>query len=272
MDIPEIELLTAEDEVGLARAIEAGLFAEQCLATGHYPDGAGRAELAELVALGRAAHRRFFLANLRMVAQLAHRWARRARLPVDELFQEGCVGLGEAIRRWDHARGLRFSTLAFRMVDNAISDAVLMRCGRLEVTRFRARSALQVRRTHERLEVELGRRVGLNELADKLGRDVSSVANTLRLASPTVPGTELVELAASHDQAAEVELTPAPIWLAELPADERTVLMARFGIDGGTPSSRAELASRLRLSESTVRRIELRGLARAKRLLQDAAA
>lgn len=271
MDIPDAELLNADDEVQLARAIEAGLFASHCLASDRRPDDATRAELCALAELGRAAYQQFFLANLRMVAQLAHRWSRRAGLPVEELFQEGCVGLGEAIRRWDHARGLRFSTLAFRMVENSITDAVLMRCGQLDATRARARSAFEVRRTHERLEAQLGRRVGLLELAERMGRDVNSVAITLRMARPTALGTELAEMAADDQSADEPELPPAPVWMVKLSAQERAVLSARFGI-GTQTRSRAELAAQMQLSESTVRRIELRALARARQLLRNAAA
>lgn len=271
MEIPETELLTFADEVRLARTIEAGLFAQHCLDTGARPCRATRDELVALVAGGRAAYQEFFMANLRLVAHLAHVWSKRANLPVEDLFQEGCIGLGEAIRRWDHTRGLKFSTLGFRMVDNIVTDAALMRCGELDATRFRARSAFLVRRTQQELEAELGRRVGLAELAAHLGRTVDSLSRTLRTATPTRLGTELTNMASEAQDEQDSGPLPAPVWLVDLPDQERQVLTARFGI-GEQRTSRAALAARMRLSETTVRRIEARALARARQLLTSAVA
>ncbi|MGI5951832.1 MAG: sigma-70 family RNA polymerase sigma factor [Brooklawnia sp.] len=271
MEIPETELLDAQAEVRLARLIEAGVYAEHCLGADYCPDGASHAELQALVDQGIAAYQEFYLANLRMVAQLAHQWAKRANLPVEELFQEGCIGLGEAIRRWDHARGLRFSTLAFGMINNTITDAALVRCGRLDTTRFKARSALKIRRAQEQLESELGRSVTLSEVARHLGRDAAAVARTMQVAQPTALGTELDDLASDSDEHDGPDLLPAPVWMVDLPEQERAVLAARYGI-GEPAQTRAELARNMGVSQSTLRRIELRALDRARRLLLSEAA
>ena len=123
--IPEFDLLNPADEVRLARAIEAGVLAAEALNRDENPLGASAEELRQLVAAGHAAQRGFFLANLKLVASISHQWATRATLPVDELFQEGCVGLGEAIRRWDHCRGSKFSSFAYPLVEGAIMGAPL---------------------------------------------------------------------------------------------------------------------------------------------------
>lgn len=267
--IPEFDLLNPADEVRLACAIEAGVLAAEALNRDENPLGATADELRQLVAAGHAAQRGFFLANLKLVASISHQWATRANLPVDELFQEGCVGLGEAIRRWDHCRGSKFSSFAYPLVEGAIMGAALLRCGELNVSRFQARTALEVRRACRRLEAQLGRQVDVAELARRLGRDEAAVARSLQLAPPSALSDALVNVLSWEEDYASIEehdrATPPP-WLSELPAQERVVLEFRYGFRGPQASCET-LAERLGISESTVRRIEKRGLSRARRLL-----
>lgn len=269
--IPHVEVLDAAEEVRLARAIEAGLLAADALETGRFPAGATAQELAELVAAGTAAHQGFFLANLRLVARLAHQWARRSQLPAEELFQEGCVGLGEAIRRWDHRLGLKFSTIAFPRVEWAISAAALLRCGDLEITRHAARSALVAKRAAEKLASAHGRPVSPAEVAEHLGRDVVAVARSLQLQPADSLSDELVNTIAEPEPAISAAL-PEPSgqeWLDRLPGQEQTVLRGRYGI--GQPAvSPDQLAAKLGVSQSTIRRIEQRALNRIRRMLQAA--
>lgn len=265
--IPEVQLLGADEEVRLARAIEAGVLAEEALAGDLRPGGASEAELVAVVEAGNAAHQEFFVANLRMAAQLAHRWAKRSGLPADELFQEACVGLGEAIRRWDHQRGLRFSSMAFSRIDWAISEAVLLRCGQLETSRFHARAALETQRVWQELEAQHGRSVTISEVAQHLGRDVNAVVQTLRPESPCNLSDELIDVLATDEQVgAGSEL---PEWMGSLPEQERIVLEARFGF-GGPVATRAVLAAKLHVSQSTIKRIEQRAIDRARRMLRAA--
>lgn len=265
--IPEVDLLSAEDEVRLARAIEAGVFAEEALARHARPCGASEADLVAVVMAGRSAHDEFFNANLRMAARLAHEWAKRTGLPAEELLQEGCVGLGEAIRRWDYKRGHRFSTMAYSRVEWAISAAALLRCGQLEASRFQARSAVEIRRAWQLLETRLGRGVGINELAESLGREPASVAKTLQLTRPGTLTDELLNVIADLEAPATDEPRGCePDWMSELPDQERIVLQGRFGI-GGPVLSLAALAARLNVSQSTIRRREKRAMNRARRLL-----
>ena len=167
--IPEHDLLTAAEEVGLARAIEAGVLAASALAREELPCGADEADLRQVVEAGRVAQDQFQRANLRLVAALAHKWAGRTRLPAEELLQEGCLGLGEAVRRWDYGRGLRFVSFAYRLVEGAILAAAARRCGELDVSAAAARSMLEARRAMRTLEASLGREVQVSEVAQRLG-------------------------------------------------------------------------------------------------------
>lgn len=270
INIPDTELLSVDEEVRLAKAIEAGVFAAEALAGGHRPAGVTDSDLAEVAAAGDCAHQAFYLANLRMVVKIARQWAVKANLPVEELFQEGCVGLGEAIQRWDHTRGIKFSSFAYPVIEGAVLNAATVRCGEIHATRFQARYALEVRRARQRLEAELGRRVDAAEIARHLGRDEATVARHLRLARPdtltetmmNLMGQETDDHPGLEDDLAE----SLPPWLSQLPQDERLVLEHRFGF-AGPQASRAAIAVHLGVSQSTVRRIEHRALGRARRLL-----
>lgn len=123
----------AEEEKNLARRIEAGLYAEHLIATGdhRHPHSA----LRRVVEDGSRACETLFRRNLRLVMKLAGRAANRTGLPLDDLFQEGCLALGEAIRHFDHGRGMRFSTLAHEYVSRALGRAVRTRCGSLDLVR-----------------------------------------------------------------------------------------------------------------------------------------
>lgn len=266
LTIPEIELLSADQEVQLAVAIEVGLLAAEALANGQRPAGASAAELVALSEAGRAAQRHFYLANLRMVATLAHNWAKRTDLPVDDLFQEGCVGLGEAIRRWDHQRGHRFTTLAWRQIDHKIAQAARLRCGQLQATSHQARYRYEIQRERERLEASLGRQITISELASLLGRDLRTIQEHLHSTRPVALSEDLLNLL--PDRAAEPirVADEVPVWLTELPTQESVVLRARYGI-GEPVCTHAVLAERLAVSASTVRRIEARALNRARRLV-----
>lgn len=269
--IPRSELLSATDEVRLARAIEAGVFAQQALATGARPCGASEAELVALVELGKVAHDEFYKANLGMVVLLAQRWAQRATLPFEELLQEGAVGLGEAIIRWDHQRGYRFSTFAFPRVEWSISTAALLRCGQLEASRFQARAVMAIRRTQEHLEARLGRSVGIGEVAAHMGRETSAVVMTMQSARPASLSDKVADLTRGEDGSGpdvrSQDVTSD--WMQGLPRLERVVLCGRYGI-GEPAATFAELGRRLGVSGSTVRRIERRALNRARRMLGSA--
>lgn len=267
LELPDVDLLSADEEVRLARTIEVGVLASQALAAGLRPCSASTAELELLADEGTAAFRHFYLANLRMVANVAAQWARRAGLPMEELFQDGCVGLGEAIRRWDHRLGHKFSSLGYRLIEGHVSASAMVRCGQLDASRFQAKATYEVRRALQHLEAQQGRHVSTAELANHLGMDLGLVEYRLSLA-PAVSLDVDLPLATSNESESDEQST-TPNWLALLPREERRVLSARYGFDGPA-CSRATLARRLGVSASTVRRIELRALDRVRGFVREA--
>ncbi|MGJ6979543.1 sigma-70 family RNA polymerase sigma factor [Aestuariimicrobium soli] len=115
-------LLSADQEIQLARAIEAGVVARAALA-GDFDCSATADELAAVMAAGERAWLTMWEANLGLVEVLAKRAARRYGLPVDDLTSEAQLGLAEAIMRWDHTRGTRFSTLGWIWITNRLQTA-----------------------------------------------------------------------------------------------------------------------------------------------------
>ncbi|MCM1976072.1 sigma-70 family RNA polymerase sigma factor, partial [Streptomyces sp. G1] len=119
-EIGRIPLLTAVEEVELARRVEAGLFAEEKLGSGAPLDLQLTLDLDKLVVMGRMAKRRLIESNLRLVVSVAKRYVGRGLTMLD-LVQEGNLGLIRAVEKFDYARGYKFSTYATWWIRQAMS-------------------------------------------------------------------------------------------------------------------------------------------------------
>lgn len=138
-------LITLEEEVDLFRCIEASTYAAHLLETGC--GSWDPADLRAMVEAGSRARQRLFSANLRLVMKLASAAARQTGAELDELFQEGCLALGEAIPRFDQRRGTRFSTLIHRYVSRAVRHRALHGCIAMESVRHHSGARVQIRWT-----------------------------------------------------------------------------------------------------------------------------
>ena len=221
-DISSMPVLTPDDEVSLARRIEAGVFAEHLLVAG-CPDYATTGELWTVRADGKAAWLDFYHANLRLAAHVANRWALRFRLETDDIMQECCVALGGAIRAWDWARGTKFSTLAWPRLTYAAESACWQRYsgGQSPTWWMRAQSA---------------------------ARRAWSPPRHLMDSDEATGGSH-------RDNAALVTGR-----LALLDDRGRAIIERRFGLHDVSPATYKELAEDLAISQSTVKRLERRAL------------
>ena len=163
-EIARTPLLDAAREVELAKAIEAGLYAEHLLAEGRVgrrkggaPKQATEAELEWIAEEGRKAVTEFINANLRLVVSIARKYG-RAQMPMLDLIQEGNTGLIRAVEKFDYAKGYKFSTYATWWVRQAITRGIAQQARVVRLPVHVVEELNQVggaRRTLERLCVGL---------------------------------------------------------------------------------------------------------------------
>ena len=274
-------LLTKEEEVELAQAIEHARAAEEALGGPRKASPARRRTLEAAVRKGEQARQRFISANLRLVVSIAKHYQGQG-LPLMDLIQEGSFGLMRAVEKFDWKRGYKFSTYATWWIRQSIQRGLanLGRTIRLPVhveADFR-----RVRRRFVELSQKLGHDPSVAELAkavrlpkDRVQEllDVAPLTTTVSLSSPVGEDTEILELLADVEgespfEAVEETLIREDIADAiqtALEEREAEVIALRFGLNEGRPHSLQEIGDRLGLSRERVRQIEREALGKLRR-------
>ena len=286
-EIAATPLLQAEQEIELALAMEAGLFAHSHLDDGTLPPGATQEELEELVIRGEAAKERFIQANLRLVVSVARRYPTDG-LSLLDLIQEGTIGLIRAVEGFDPHRGFKFSTYATWWIRQAIGRALAnsSRSVRLpgavhtDVNRLRkARRELVLltgaEPTEEELAAELDVPVERIGELDRWSRTPASLDAVVGEDEETSLGDLLPDegMPTPEDTIlAEDRIRIVDDLLDRLEPREATILRARYGLEDGTEHSRREIADRLGVSAERVRQMELAALRRMREIADPALA
>ena len=285
--IAKTPLLTAEEEVMLAREIEAGLYAEAILdgtlttkeRGGRKAVKATQEELEEIVEQGRAAMKRFVTANLRLVVSVARKYG-RSQMPLLDLVQEGNTGLIRAVEKFDYTKGFKFSTYATWWVRQSISRGIDQQSRIVRLPVHVAEQINQVSATRRNLERKLGREPEVIEIADELGLEEERIVELLRLARDHVSLDAPVEEdgdTALGDLLAR-DTTPGPdevVLDAEDRArldhmldslDERSadVVRRRYGLLDGRQAKLADIASVWGITAERVRQIERQAIAKLR--------
>ncbi|HXM71379.1 MAG TPA: RNA polymerase sigma factor, partial [Thermoanaerobaculia bacterium] len=166
--IGKVPLLNAEQEVELAKRIEAGLFAEEKLADGGpgFPTDV-RSDLAWIAEDGTRAKNHLLEANLRLVVSLAKRYTGRGMLFLD-LIQEGNLGLIRAVEKFDYTKGYKFSTYATWWIRQAITRAMADQARTIRLPAHMAEAISKLARVQRQLLQDLGREPTPDELAVEL--------------------------------------------------------------------------------------------------------
>ena len=154
--IGKVALLTAAEEVELAKRIEAGVFAGVKLGSGKKLVPTLRSELEVLVADGSRARNHLLEANLRLVVAMAKRYTGRGMLFLD-LIQEGNLGLIRAVEKFDYAKGYKFSTYATWWIRQAISRALADQCRTIRIPVHQGEMVNKLARARQQMLQELGR-------------------------------------------------------------------------------------------------------------------
>jgi RNA polymerase primary sigma factor len=269
-----LPLLTHAQEIDLARRVALGRSARRRLARRGLPPTQRRA-LQHQVLDGQAALEALILHNLPLVVSVAGRF-HNTELELDDLIQEGILGLIRAAERYDPRRGTRFGTLAVWWIRQSIGRAVANtgRAVRLPVNRGWRIS--QLRRMAARLAQETGDEPSINQVAKAAGLPAQAVAELLRDgqavlsldAPPSDPGDRdalerVADSTALDPETAVVEnsLTEAVREsLALLDEHEAEILRLRFGLGGGEARPLRSIAAEWRMSPEGVRQISERAM------------
>jgi len=280
-EISKTPLLDAAQEVDLAKAVEAGLYAEHLLDTDEQPLGVTRDELERLVVAGERAKDQFIRANLRLVVSIARRYV-RSGMPMLDLIQEGNTGLVRAVEKFDYIRGYKFSTYATWWIRQAISRAIAQQERTVRLPVHLVEDVNRMRSAARQLTREQGNEPEPEQLATALGVPVERVNELIRWSQDTVSldtpvgddgDTTLGDLVADSDAPSPEDVVLAGLERQRIEAllnhlDDRSagIMRARYGLEDGREHSLTEVASRFSLSRERIRQLEIQALGRLREL------
>ncbi len=277
--IGRTSLLTAEQEVDLAKRIEAGLYAEYKLETEADLDEALRADLEAVAADGRRAKAHMLEANLRLVVSVAKKYSDRG-LSLLDVVQEGNLGLIRAVEKFDYTKGYKFSTYAMWWIRQAIQRgfADSARTIRLPVHVLEMLSKLS--RVERDMHQQLGREPTPEELAVELDRTPDQIEELLRTSRQPISldstigedgETSIGDLIEDIDAPEASEFVDRQLMadqlrraLADLTPREAIIMSMRFGLFDGNPHTLDEIGKHLGLTRERIRQLEKQSLSKLR--------
>lgn len=273
-DIGKVPLLTAEQEIDLAKRIEVGQLAVKLLERGDNSFGTDE-ELEWLAADGSAAKDHMLEANTRLVVSVAKRYRGRGLSFLDTV-QEGNTGLIRAVEKFDYKKGYKFSTYATWWIRQSINGAYADQARTIRIPLGVAESITSMRKVQLNLESELGREPSIQEVAKEMGVDEQAVVDLIRINQGTISldtpmgeeGDSTLADIVTDDSSFSVEdqvmmgsmseeLRQMVSLLDERSAD---IISSRYGLNSGKPETLRQIAQRLGLSTERVRQLERRAM------------
>ncbi len=254
------QLLTPEQEVDLARRVQAGdMYAKKILIE----------------------------SNLRLVVSIAKKYNARG-IPLADLIQEGNLGLIRAVEKFDWRKGFRFSTYATWWIRRAIARAIINQGRTIRIPVYVAELINKVVKTASRLQQELRREATEEEISREVGLSVDRVREMMRVAVEPISLETPVGEKDNSSIGDFVQSTNMPnpgdvTWtlirreeidgiLGRLTSRERDVVRLRFGLDDGRSRTLEEVGSELNVTRERVRQIELRAMKKLRHIGQELSA
>jgi RNA polymerase nonessential primary-like sigma factor len=251
-EIGRARLLTAEEEIELSRAAQAG-----CVAS----------------------RQRMIESNLRLVVNVARAYVRRG-MPLLDLIEEGNLGLIRAVEKFDPERGCRFSTYATWWIRQSVERAIMNQCRTVRLPIHVIRELTGYLRASRELEQRLNRRPTTEEVAHALEIPADNVERLFGLNEPMSSADEPVSVGSSRsvvDSIAdekcvgpESEYAGAAAgrllsqWLEQLPSQQRDVVEHRFGLSGHGRKTLEEVGNLMGVTRERVRQVQLAALSRLR--------
>jgi RNA polymerase primary sigma factor len=276
--IGKVPLLNAEQEVELAKRIEAGLFAEEKLAEG-VPTTDQRIDLEWIADDGHRAKNHLLEANLRLVVSLAKRYTGRGMLFLD-LIQEGNLGLIRAVEKFDYTKGYKFSTYATWWIRQAITRAMADQARTIRIPVHMVEVINKLARVQRQMLQDLGREPTPEELAveldmtpekvvevQKYGREPISLATPLGEDGDSEFG-DLIEDSEAIQPGEAVSFTLLQEQLHSvldtLSEREAGVVSMRFGLTDGQPKTLDEIGKVYGVTRERIRQIESKTMSKLR--------
>ena len=285
-EIGRVPLLSAAEEVAMAKRIEAGSQASVRLADHEAAGSADTLEsgyhrrLVRLARDGELAKQELIQANLRLVVSIAKRYSGRGMALLD-LIQEGNFGLMRAVEKFDYTKGFKFSTYATWWIRQAITRAIADQARTIRIPVHMVDSINRVNRTQRQMMQDLEREPTVDELAEAVDMSTARVREILKISldplsldSPVGEGDEAFLADFIQDKQAEVPEDAAARQmlndavkeaLGALNDREQQVVRMRFGLDTeGSPLTLEEVGKAFGVTRERIRQIESKTLAKLR--------
>ena len=278
-EIGKVSLLTAEQEVSLAKRIEAGEKASERLTSDEKLKSANVERLRGIEEDGLEAKRKLVEANLRLVVSIAKRYVGRGMLFLD-LIQEGNLGLIRAVEKFDYVKGYKFSTYATWWIRQAITRAIADQARTIRIPVHMVETINKLVRVQRQLLQDFGREPMPVEIADEMELSPEKVREILKVSQePVSLETPIGEEEDSHlgdfieDSGAVVPADAAAFRLLQeqleevlddLNTREKRVIQLRFGLLDGQPRTLEEVGRVFGVTRERIRQIESKTLSKLR--------
>jgi RNA polymerase sigma factor (sigma-70 family) len=278
-EIGKYPLLSKDDEIALAQAIEAGRAAANELSAAGPQVTTRKLELRSQLREGERATQSFINSNLRLVVSVAKKY-HASDVPLLDLVQEGNLGLIHAVEKFDWRKGFKFSTYATWWIRQAIGRGIDNTARAIRLPVHAGDQVRRLIRVRGAMESELGRVPTVEELARAMSMPGHLVTELLSHASDPVSldtpigtdgETELGDVVADLATASPFEVVAAGMLGEEInrllePLDERErqILRLRYGLDRGDPRTLEEVGDALNLTRERIRQIERQALSKLR--------
>jgi RNA polymerase primary sigma factor/RNA polymerase nonessential primary-like sigma factor len=273
-------LLTADDEVDLAKRIEAGVYAAELLRAAAPGEGelpARREELELIAHDGERAKDHMIRANLRLVVSAARKYYRNIGVSFLDVVQDGNLGLIRAVEKFDYTKGFKFSTYAMWWIRQSMERGRANRARAIRLPEHVVERLAKLARVERRLQLRLGRNPTTAEVAAEAGIPADQVDDLREWSRDAVSldtplgddgNTSIGDLIADTEVLQAQDVVEFRALSAELrslvdtlPPREAMIITLRYGLHDGQEHSLQEIGDRLGLTKERVRQLEKQSLA-----------